>query len=964
MAWAKGQNKARQLKHNAKKAVLLVLAILTVASGLFAVYTPKAAALSSCPDATCGTGKAPQPPADAHWVDLSGFTQINYKGQIYKGPSKQQTLNGQPVVSYLGPACPPGQSPGGFGGNGGTCQSTCPQAILFTSYYVTASSADFGGVTFGANGCSDYGSAKTISIAPGAIWTDNHQTLWYLGDSYTNQKGQPANKFFNTTGCTKEIYFPQGNSPASAKDAFYSYQSPAGQGGGNNCSPNWQSPVTIEVDPAANNKPGGIDNGSGSTGNNGGNVDLGCGAWPNVLFNPLNWILCPVTLALGKIVNTLDDEITKELCVNTSTIFGSADYDTQNTTCDTGGVGSSSTYKNAWNAFRVFGLGIIVITALIMVLSQTTGFEVFDAYTIRKVLPRLLIAAIAITLSWNLLSFLVAVTNDFGVGIKSLMLAPFPNADISLTKWNGGTGMFLTSAGAVAIIGALGMAGLLSFVATAFLALLIAFVVLILRQVAILLLIIIAPIAIACYVLPNTQKAWKLWWESLSKALLMFVFIEMFIAAGKIFATLALSRGSDSWSNNVIAFIAFIAPFFLLPLTFRWAGGLLGTLGGFVNDRGRGGFDRLKKFRAGQVEKNLSNMKDGTRFNNRALNSLTSRATTSRFGIGKRGRAAYEQKMALATGAFARSAAGQSIQFNDPALRAMTYSSALEARQRMGQDWGMSQDEIEESIAAVKANGGFGRTRQAWATKQLAATGTGYDDEAQMYSTIARVAAGNAELGKSMWGEMRGASERAGRNDLKAGYAMGAKAIDQIISSGDANAGTSAIRQKYADTFDELGLDAARGVDNMTLLRNKPKSIKNIMRSLDRRRQRNEQIIADTSQPADVRAKAEVELGQIRAKMENMESYTQYGPEINSEYVYGERHIGVVDRDGRGEATRVEITREPGIKESLEPAISAQQSAAEAAEPYREERQRTLTREEALRAGREAEDAGHSPEPE
>src|SRR5690348_14093730 len=115
-------------------------------------------------------------------------------------------------------------------------------------------------------------------------------------------------------------------------------------------------------------------------------------------------------------------------------------------------------------------------------------------------------------------------------------------------------------------------------------------------------------------------------------------------------------------------------------------------------------------------------MKVGTRFNNRALNAATSRVSTKYMGLGRQGAAAYEQKTTLASMDFAKSPAGQALQHNDGALRAMTYGSAMEAKARMAEDWGMNQNDIDQAIADVRASGGFGRARQVYAAQQLAAT--------------------------------------------------------------------------------------------------------------------------------------------------------------------------------------------------------------------------------------------------
>lgn len=49
-------------------------------------------------------------------------------------------------------------------------------------------------------------------------------------------------------------------------------------------------------------------------------------------------------------------------------------------------------FKKSWNVFRNLGLGLVVIAGLFMVISQALGLDILDAYTIRKLMPRLAIA--------------------------------------------------------------------------------------------------------------------------------------------------------------------------------------------------------------------------------------------------------------------------------------------------------------------------------------------------------------------------------------------------------------------------------------------------------------------------------------------------------------------------------------------------------------------------------------------
>ena len=318
----------------------------------------------------------------------------------------------------------------------------------------------------------------------------------------------------------------------------------------------------------------------------------------------LSWIICPVVDGLTKIIGAVDNMITDQMTIKTGPIFGDANGNcAKREHCDA--------YKTAWQSFRNIALGLMAIAGLIMVIAQALGMEILDAYTIRKTLPRILIAAIGITLSWTLMQFLVTLTNDLGIGIRHLIQAPFSDLKDEIHLGFGGdVPGFILGLGAIAT----GIFGLLTYAGMAALAVIIAIIVLILRQIAIILLILLAPVAIVAYILPNTQKIYKFWWGTFSKALLMFPLIAAFIASGQVFSAIAINNSTDPL-NQLIGFGAYFAPYFLIPATFKFAGGALGQIGGFVNDRGRGGFDFLRKKRQENTGRRIQRARAGKLWN-------------------------------------------------------------------------------------------------------------------------------------------------------------------------------------------------------------------------------------------------------------------------------------------------------------------------------------------------------------
>lgn len=333
---------------------------------------------------------------------------------------------------------------------------------------------------------------------------------------------------------------------------------------------------------------------------------LGCDASAN----PLTWIICPIINdVMVPAIAWTDNLITNQMVIPTNQIFC-----TNNDTC--------AAYYTAWASFRNIALGLIVIAGLIVVIAQAAGTEILDAYTIRKMLPRILVAAIAITLSWTLMNFAVTLSNNLGFGVRDLIQAPFHNLSSTINlnfSDNGLINLFFgIGAAGVAVpiwIATGGIGVLLSYVATAGLAVLVAVLVLVLREIAIIMMTLLAPVALIAYVLPNTQRIFRLWWESFIRALLMFPLIAAFIAAGRVFAAISLSDTSGSgigpMLHGLIGFVAYFGPYFAIPMTFGMSGAMMSGIGNMINQRASSVQGLLGNYRKGQMQSRVARARAG-----------------------------------------------------------------------------------------------------------------------------------------------------------------------------------------------------------------------------------------------------------------------------------------------------------------------------------------------------------------
>lgn len=505
----------------------------------------------------------------------------------------------------------------------------------------------------------------------------------------------------------------------------------------------------------------------------GGNTGIDCDA---VSWNPLKWFMCPLLHLAESAVRQLDNLITYMLT------FPTADYFDN----------SNNSLGNAWGSMRNLSLGLLVIAGLVMVISQAVSWGPFDAYTIKKVMPRLVFAVIFISISLPVLRLLIEFSNVAGVGIRELIERLF-NANFSngVTFNNGALTIGTVAVGAAGL--SLGFLGILSLMGTAILAVLIAFLVLTARQLLILMLVIVAPIAIACYILPNTERVWKMWWDFFWRALVAFPIISAFIATGHAFAKVASYSttvpGSDSTLHDtlasLIAFAAYFGPYFALPFAFRLAGGAVGQIGGLVNDRSRGAFDRLKGFRKQQTAQNLSDMKYGKRFEGKSWipGSRTAARAFNRsaigvgtgfkggFGFGERGRQAIDQTRRLGAADLLKSPEMQGIIHNDDALMAASYANASEAQKELTTRFGGDAERAERAVRAVQSSIGFGKPQSLAAFQAAVDTGTAFENLEDQVSTIARVGGGNPSSVSAMAGFANSRNKQVGRFDLAPGFA-------------------------------------------------------------------------------------------------------------------------------------------------------------------------------------------------
>ena len=335
-----------------------------------------------------------------------------------------------------------------------------------------------------------------------------------------------------------------------------------------------------------------------SSGNSSSAVDTSQTPTCEISVSPLTWIICPVFNGAKDfslwIFSILSDHL-KVLPV-TTVADPNGKYD--------------SLYV-VWQSFRDIGDVILVIAVIIIVYSEAVGGSIADAYNVRKMLPRILIAAILINLSIYAVNTLVDIFNILGVGISDLILRPFQSTDIFHFSPSGsqqlgafGFGMlgaFVGGGGAVAAVfaavqlGALG--GIFGYVFLLALPLLVGalaiWITVMVRWGLIVLLTLFSPIAFALYALPNTETYFKKWWKLLVQALMVYPVVMVIVAIGSILSAITYKTGSIS--GGITGFVLQFLPLIATPFAFKISGGILGTISDYLTKNGMKWTSRLTK---------------------------------------------------------------------------------------------------------------------------------------------------------------------------------------------------------------------------------------------------------------------------------------------------------------------------------------------------------------------------------
>lgn len=321
-------------------------------------------------------------------------------------------------------------------------------------------------------------------------------------------------------------------------------------------------------------------------GNNAASDEEESSAAVNCQGGPMGWLFCPMINYMTSTLQTLARLIDDLMQVK----FLAQD-------------GSAKSIESAWRAFLSIANIMLVIAFMVIVFSQSTGAGL-NNYNIKRMLPRLVIAAVLMNVSFYICALAIDVSNIVGASIMGLFIGGGSVGD-AITNATGGPGGKGILGGA--LTGAL-LIGLLLFILTpVILSIIIVFVCLVARQLILICLILASPIAFVAWLLPNTEQYFKKWYSLFFQMLILYPAVMFIFGASLYFAKFLGAGGqgieigtAEDGSNlneiltQIIQLIVLCIPLVALPLLIKGSSNIMGKIGGYANQAGLGGIKGAK----------------------------------------------------------------------------------------------------------------------------------------------------------------------------------------------------------------------------------------------------------------------------------------------------------------------------------------------------------------------------------
>jgi hypothetical protein cdiviTM7_00597 len=288
-------------------------------------------------------------------------------------------------------------------------------------------------------------------------------------------------------------------------------------------------------------------------------------------------------------------------------------------------------YKS-WKVMRDLANVLLALVFILIIISQVSNVGISN-YGIKKMLPRFIIAAVAVNISYFVIQVIVDTANILGNTLLAIITEPISTVDIKNVGWGNLLALILgavtttgvTLAGGAIAASVFGIGTMFMFVLMAIVPGVIGVVggliALVFRSALIPVLAILAPLAFAAWILPNTQGVFDKWKKVFTGMVFLYPLAAIYYGGLKLLSfTILGNPESDTMQRLMALFLMFAGTFVILGMALKSnaiIGNLMGRANGLLNKASAPALNAGNKFakrRAGMkrrefMAKDFSNSK-------------------------------------------------------------------------------------------------------------------------------------------------------------------------------------------------------------------------------------------------------------------------------------------------------------------------------------------------------------------
>lgn len=310
----------------------------------------------------------------------------------------------------------------------------------------------------------------------------------------------------------------------------------------------------------------------------------------------IGWLVCPVMNFVASINDVAYSAISGFLDIKPAILN------------DNGASGA----KQGWEFFRNIANAIFAVIFLWIIFSQISNVGVSN-YGIKKILPRLIIGALLVNLSYYLCRIFVDLSNILGHTLKDALESGAGGIGTGSEATGWGSAIAAAIVGGVGVIVFAALAVGIPTLIAGFFAIMTVFIILVVRQAGIILLVAISPVAFAAWLLPNTEDLFKKWMKMFRGLLLVFPIISLLYGAGKLAGAILLSSATVDPNNpdetmQLVALAATTMPLIATPFVLQNSLSSLGSIGAKIGRMSAGAHSRF----AGNVKSTAKGRTDNS----------------------------------------------------------------------------------------------------------------------------------------------------------------------------------------------------------------------------------------------------------------------------------------------------------------------------------------------------------------